>query len=74
MTSACLPATFGVNQEDVYDEKYRKAGKLDSTDFATKVDLERSGLMDAIRYDLLEGREGTRPIWAELYKLNVYGG
>ncbi len=41
----------------------------------TTLDLERAGLMDAIRYDLLDGEKGARaqPIYAELYNLNVYG-
>ena len=29
LTQACVPATFGVNEKDVLDETYRKAGKLD---------------------------------------------
>lgn len=73
LTDACLPATFGVNQEDVYDENYRKAGKLDTANFEVKVNLELSGIVDIIKYDLLEGRESTRSISTELYKLNVYG-
>ncbi|KAI6138550.1 hypothetical protein BKA82DRAFT_31830 [Pisolithus tinctorius] len=40
-----LPATFGVNKEDVYDDLYRKDSKLDITDFVTSLDA------------LLEGRE-----------------
>jgi hypothetical protein len=35
LSDACQPATFGVNKEDVLDESYRKAGKMDVTDFAT---------------------------------------
>ncbi|OCH89177.1 hypothetical protein OBBRIDRAFT_794532 [Obba rivulosa] len=72
LTSVCDPATFGRNDRDVYDETYRKAGKLDAAYFAAKFDPQSSGLLDAIRGDLLEG-DRERPIRAELYKLNVYG-
>lgn len=73
LSDTCEAATFGRNKEDVLDESYRKAGKLDTAHFMTRIDVERSGLMNAIRYDLLEGHDGRRPIKAELYKLNVYG-
>lgn len=73
LSDTCDAATFGVNQADVFDLTYRKAGKLDAKHFATKLDLEKCGLMDAIRYDLLDGEESRRPIKTELYKLNVYG-
>lgn len=56
LTNMCDPATFGRNQEDVLDESYRKAGKLDSTDFATFFDPVRSGLIEIIRGCLLEGQ------------------
>ncbi|KAL5524361.1 hypothetical protein ACEPAF_9501 [Sanghuangporus sanghuang] len=73
LSDTCDKATFGRAQQDVYDETYRKAGKPDTAFFATKLDIERSGLMNAIRYDLLEGHDCNRPMKVELYKLNVYG-
>lgn len=73
LARACDPATFGVNQEDVLDESYRKAKKLDVVNFATKFKLEKSGIMDAVRAALLEGHDSNRQVEAELYKLNVYG-
>jgi hypothetical protein len=73
LARACNPATFGVNQKDVLDESYRKAGKLDIENFASKFKLEKSGIMTVIRAALLEGHDSNRPIEAELYKLNVYG-
>ncbi|KAL5482463.1 hypothetical protein ACEPAI_9057 [Sanghuangporus weigelae] len=73
LSDTCDKATFGRAQQDVYDETYRKAGKLDTAYFATKLDVERSGLMNAIRYDLLEGHDCNRSMKVELYKLNVYG-
>ena len=73
LARACDPATFGVNQKDVLDESYRKAGKIDTENFSAKFNLERSGLIDVVRFELLEGHDGKKPIEAELYKLNVYG-
>ncbi|EMD36271.1 hypothetical protein CERSUDRAFT_95613 [Gelatoporia subvermispora B] len=72
LSAACDPATFGRNDLDVYDESYRKAGKLDPAYFSVKFDPHCCGLLGAIRGDLLEGQD-ERPIRAELYKLNVYG-
>jgi len=72
-SNACQPAKFGVNQEDVLDESYRKARKMDITDFATKFTIADSSLMDAVRSELLEGHNSNKYIEAELYKLNVYG-
>lgn len=71
--NACDPATFGVEQQDILDESYRKAGKMELTDFATKFVVGESGLMDVIRSELLEGHKSTQAIKTELYKLNVYG-
>jgi hypothetical protein len=73
LSDACQPATLGVNKEDVLDESYRKAGKMDVADFTTNFVIEDSGLMDVIRSELLEGHESNKAIKAELYKLNVYG-
>ncbi|KAH7890151.1 hypothetical protein F5I97DRAFT_1999997 [Phlebopus sp. FC_14] len=73
LAKACLPATFGRNKEDVYDESYRKALKLETTAFAAHFDAESAGLVDIIRQELLEGENDKREIMLELYKLNVYG-
>ena len=76
LAEACDPATFGVGGEDVYDETYRKAGKLDKNDFAIGFDVNRSDLAHIIRSELLvEHGEGSSSdeIIFELYKLNVYG-
>ena len=76
LAETCAPATFGVAGEDVYDETYRKAGKLDNNDFAIGFDARSSSLVDVIRTELLV----ESPTWVtsenlniELYKLNVYG-
>ncbi len=72
----CAPATFGIAGEDVYDETYRKVGKLDSEDFAIGFDASRSSLVDVIRTELLvenPKRVKCEDLNIELYKLNVYG-
>ncbi|XP_055334292.1 uncharacterized protein LOC129585581 [Paramacrobiotus metropolitanus] len=74
LARACTAATFGINQQDVYDETYRKAGKMDVEEFASKFDLERSGILTRIKNDLLdEDRiKSDRHLECELYKLNFY--
>jgi hypothetical protein len=73
LTQACEPASFGVNKEDVLDETYRKAGKLDLGCFAPLLDPVHTDLSKIIRDYLLEGTQSTNNIKMELYKLNVYG-
>lgn len=73
LAHACQPAKFGLNQVDVLDETYRKAGKLNFTHFSATFDLERTGLMEEIRDLLLDGHPSSTSVRAELYKLNVYG-
>ena len=73
LEKACDPATFGVDQADVLDVSYRNAGKLDKTQFSLNLDVEGSGLLEAVRTGLFSGQAERRPIHAELYKLNVYG-
>jgi hypothetical protein len=72
LTQACEPATFGLKQEHVLDESYRKAGKMDSECFASTLDPFHTDLIKIIRGYLLEGFRSTRGIKAELYKLNIY--
>jgi hypothetical protein len=62
-----------VNKEDVLDETYRKAGKLDPEYFAPLLDPVRTDLLKIIRGYLLEGTQSMNHVRAELYKLNVYG-
>ncbi|KAJ7661116.1 hypothetical protein B0H14DRAFT_3077413, partial [Mycena olivaceomarginata] len=75
LASACDQATFGMDQKDVLDETYRKAGKMDLAKFAARLDVVASGLVDAISADILQGQttDGDKVLRAELYKLNVYG-
>ena len=73
LTQACEPAPFGVKQENVLDETYRKAGKMDSECFSSALDPFNTDLIKIIRGYLLEGRRSNKGIKAELYKLNIYG-
>lgn len=73
LTEACSPASFGRNKEDVLDESYRKAGKLDDSFFATNFSPESSGIIDLVRSELISGSDGNKSIRCEMYKLNVYG-
>jgi hypothetical protein len=72
LAQACEPATFGLNKEDVMDETYRKAGKMDNDRFAAQLAPDHTDLVKILRNYLLEGTDSTRPIKLELYKLNVY--
>ncbi|KAA1470643.1 hypothetical protein DENSPDRAFT_929004 [Dentipellis sp. KUC8613] len=72
LSSSCTPAPFGLKNETVLDETYRKAGKMDCSDFATPLVPERTCLVDTICDELLEGKEAKKLIEFELYKLNVY--
>ncbi|KAG6814763.1 hypothetical protein H0H87_007535, partial [Tephrocybe sp. NHM501043] len=73
LENVCQPASFGLGDKDVYDETYRKAGKLDCDQFATKLDLNAEGIIDRLHLKLLEDSDETKCVRAELYKLNVYG-
>ncbi|KAI0250472.1 hypothetical protein BJV78DRAFT_1108457, partial [Lactifluus subvellereus] len=72
LAQACEPATFGHNKEDVMDETYRKAGKMDTNYFATPLVPGHTDLIKIVRNYLLEGTDSARKIKVELYKLNVY--
>lgn len=80
LIQACQPANFGMRGKDVLDETYRKASKLDATDFCTDFCPYEAGIIDIVTQSLLpptveqsideqRNRQGVR---AELYKLNVY--
>ncbi|KAG7444042.1 uncharacterized protein BT62DRAFT_988106 [Guyanagaster necrorhizus] len=74
LAEACIPAPFGRNSEEVLDDNYRKALKLDTFLFATTLDLHMTEILDQIRVDLVEGHLSTENrIRPELYKLNIYG-
>ena len=74
LTAACEPATFGHGNKDVYDEKYRKAGKMDASKFCALFDPVSTGLIRTIESLLVPTQaEKEMLIKAEIYKLNVYG-
>lgn len=78
LANACARATFGLNQEDVLDETYRKARAMDAEHFAMNFNPASSGLLEHVknRFFYLESGvndNGPRRVRAELYKLNVYG-
>ncbi|KAI0860334.1 hypothetical protein F4860DRAFT_479537 [Xylaria cubensis] len=76
------PATFGLGSEDVLDESYRKASKLDTSRFSSTFNPYELGIIDAVGQMLLPNlqigdakiSELKRGVRAELYKLNVYSG
>ena len=82
LLKACEPATFGKKGEEVLDESYRKAIKLDSNQFSTSFSPHDVGILDVIAQSLLPGvakpfsdrkskYEEDLGVVAELYKLNV---
>ena len=73
LAAACDRATFGHGNQDVYDESYRKALKMDTTGFAAQFDPTHSSLIKTIEGNLLQGQKEKMSIRPEIYKLNVYG-
>ena len=78
----CQPATFGKSGEDIFDESYRKAVKLDSDQFSTNFSPHEVGIIDAVAQTIMPSMarhlsDGTTTfldhlgVVAELYKLNV---
>jgi hypothetical protein len=48
LAQVCEPASFGVNDKDVLDETYRKAGKMDSELFSTPLVPEHTDLIKVL--------------------------
>ncbi|KAI0789707.1 hypothetical protein C8Q75DRAFT_718158 [Abortiporus biennis] len=71
LANACSAAKFGLNQQDVLDETYRKAGKMDSDNFLISYNPYESRIIQIIQNELLNDEDTD--VYAELYKLNVYG-
>jgi hypothetical protein len=68
------PATFGLGGKDVLDESYRKAAKMDPSQFSSTFNPYELGIVDAVAQALLPSlrhSKQTRGVRAELYKLNV---
>ncbi|KAK3983938.1 hypothetical protein QBC44DRAFT_363476 [Cladorrhinum sp. PSN332] len=66
------PATFGMGGESVFDESYRKAGKMSADRFCTTFNLSEWGIMETLTHALIHRPHGG--IKAELYNVNVYSG
>ena len=55
----CQPASFGVGGEEVYDESYRKALKLDGTKFSSNLHPYDLGILTCIAKTLLSTASST---------------
>lgn len=55
LVKSCEPATFGRGGQDVYDEGYRKATKLDTADFCTDFCPYDAGIVDIVTQLLVPG-------------------
>ncbi|KAJ2926736.1 hypothetical protein H1R20_g10379, partial [Candolleomyces eurysporus] len=73
LVEASQRATFGRGDQDVFDESYRKAWKMDSSQFSPQFDVIHSGVMDIVQEQLLHYEKGGVKLDPRLYKLNVYG-
>jgi hypothetical protein len=67
LINACEPATFGRESRDVYDEQYRKATKLDTSDFCTDFCPYETGIIDMVSQLLMPStkRKATSPVRSE---------
>lgn len=68
------PATFGLHGKDVLDESYRKASKLDPSQFSTSFNPYELGIIDTVAQALLpstKAADSYQGVRAELYNLNV---
>ena len=74
IVTACSPASFGRGGEDIFDESYRNAGKLDLDKFLTSFCPYTTGIIDVVSQLLLPNAIGSerRGVTSELYKLNTY--
>ncbi|KAF2275872.1 uncharacterized protein EI97DRAFT_474463 [Westerdykella ornata] len=71
----CQPASFGYKGDDVNDESYRKAAKMDRSAFCVDFCPYEVGIIDTIAQVLLPNAASniaTHGVKAELYKLNIY--
>jgi hypothetical protein len=56
----------------VFDDAYRKAGKMDSEWFSSSLDLVHTDLIKIIHGYLLDGEESTKTMGIETNRLNIY--
>ena len=59
LAQACNVATFELDNQDVLDETYQKARKLDTQYFAPKFDPEWYDLLDIIQNNLLDSADAS---------------
>ncbi|WYZ36834.1 hypothetical protein EsH8_II_000340 [Colletotrichum jinshuiense] len=70
----CQPATFGRHDQEVFDETYRKAAKLNDGSFCTNFNPYEHGIINTVVQALAHddnSSDTNRGIRAELYSLNV---
>lgn len=75
LLAACAPAPIGRGEENVLDETYREAGKLETTEFSSTFCPYTTGTMDVVQQVLMPHslhQRGEAGLRAELHKLNVY--
>ncbi|KAK7687706.1 hypothetical protein QCA50_008922 [Cerrena zonata] len=72
LLKTCEQATFGVNQESVLDEQYRKSRKLDTAHFSPLFDVNGINLTGLLRREFLPDKLHDVDIRIARYKLNVY--
>lgn len=70
LMEACETASFGVGKQEVVDETYRKALKLDTSVFATSFQISGTVIPNMVHKLLVPEASSIR---LELYKLNIYG-
>jgi hypothetical protein len=74
LVAACVPASFGYKGEEVLNDAYRKATKLEPSAFSSSFCPYELGIIDTIAQVLLPNTQSnikTHGVRAELYKLNV---
>ena len=72
----CEPATFGYRGNDILDDSYRNALKMDCSKFSVDFCPYESGIIDNIAQLLVPNSDSSTlmsGVQAELYKLNVRG-
>ncbi|KAF9444268.1 hypothetical protein P691DRAFT_837834 [Macrolepiota fuliginosa MF-IS2] len=70
---ACDRATFGRGKEDVLDESYRKAWKLDAGNFSWLFNPDSGRFVAELARGLCPWDSMDRGVRVEPYKLNIYG-
>lgn len=72
LLKSCEAATFGRGQEEILDEEYRKASKMDVSNFSTDFNPYEYRIIDIVLQAMGPGHgKHMSGIRAELYKLNV---